>query len=65
MTSVATVGKDLLNTKPDTFPSKEHEQLSLLLFSFINYKQHIEAIGMILVVAVIYNLTCRYSSLFY
>lgn len=64
MTSVATVGKDMLNTKPDTFPSKEYEQLFLMLFSFINYKQHIEVIGMILV-AVICNLTCRYSSLIY
>lgn len=64
MTSAAMIEKDMLNTKPDTFPSKEHEQLSLTLFSFIDYKQHLEAIGMILMGAVICNMTCRYFSLF-
>lgn len=38
MTSVATIGEDVLNTKSETFPSKGHEQLSLLLFSFIDNK---------------------------
>lgn len=39
MTSAATTGK--MCTKPETFPSKEYEQLSLMLFNVIGYKQSI------------------------
>lgn len=38
MTSVATAGEDVLNNKSKTFPSKGHEQLSLMLFHFIDSK---------------------------
>lgn len=63
MTSVATTRK-MLNAKDETIPSREYEQLSVMLFSFIGCKQHIEAIGIILMIAVCASdLTCRCSSL--
>lgn len=41
MTSVDTTRK-MLNAKDETIPSREYEQLSIMLFSFIGCKQQLK-----------------------